>query len=105
MASLVSATKEGGTHDDAPVLDADSASEFLSIIKGDVISNTRTRKVLDPYADYVDVSTRVLGRNGTAEATTENKSQEWLEKNGYCIDNIYSKRSTIEQAGLGAFAR
>lgn len=102
VASLVSATKEGN---DAPGLDAESASEFLSIIKRDIISNARTRKILDPYVDYSDVSTRVLGRNGTAEATTENKSQEWLEQNGYCIDNIYSKRSTIEQAGLGAFAR
>lgn len=105
VASLVSTTKEGDAHDDAPELDADSASEFLSIIKGDVISNARTRKVLEPYVDFLDVSTRVLGRNGTAEATTENKSQEWLEQYGYCIDNIYSKRSNIEQAGLGAFAR
>ena len=105
VASLVSATKDGNAHNDAPGLDAESASEFLSIIKGDIISNARTRKVLDPYVDYSDVSTRVLERNGTAEATTENKSQEWLEQNGYCIDNIYSKRSTIEQAGLGAFAR
>ena len=105
VASLVSSTKEGNALVDAPGLDADSASEFLSIVKDDVVSNARTRKVLDPYIDYQDVETTVLGRNGTAEATTENKSQEWLEENGYCIDNIYSKRSTIEQAGLGAFAR
>lgn len=106
VASLVSTTREGDANaHGAPGLDADSATDFLSIVKDDVISNGRTKKVLEPYASYQDVRTRILGRNGTAEATTENKSQDWLEENGYCIDNIYSRLSTIEQAGIGAFAR
>lgn len=33
------------------------------------------------------------------------KSQKWLERNGLCVDNLEVKKSTIEGAGRGAFAR
>ena len=33
------------------------------------------------------------------------RSQEWLNANGMCIDNIYVNISTIPQAGRGAFAK
>ena len=32
------------------------------------------------------------------------RSLEWLETNGRCMDNIYPAKSTIHQAGRGAFA-
>ena len=32
------------------------------------------------------------------------KNQKWLEKNGFCVDNMYSGMSTIPAAGRGAFA-
>ncbi len=43
---------------------------------------------------------------GTAIVSVPNviKSQEWLEENGICLDNIRSDQSTIVQAGRGAFA-
>jgi hypothetical protein len=33
------------------------------------------------------------------------RSQEWLETNGACIDHMYPSKSTISQAGMGAFAK
>jgi hypothetical protein len=33
------------------------------------------------------------------------RSQEWLNQNGMCMDNIYVNSSTIPQAGRGAFAK
>ena len=32
------------------------------------------------------------------------KSQDWLENNGVCLDNIYPGQSKVPQAGRGAFA-
>lgn len=32
------------------------------------------------------------------------RSKEWLEKNGICLDNVYVEQSTIAQAGRGLFA-
>lgn len=32
------------------------------------------------------------------------RSTEWLEENGICLDNIYVEQSTVPQAGRGAFA-
>jgi hypothetical protein len=44
--------------------------------------------------------------NGTAYASvpTVIKSLSWLQENGMCLDNIELKQSTIESAGMGAFA-
>lgn len=32
------------------------------------------------------------------------RSTQWLEENGICLDNIYVEQSTVPQAGRGAFA-
>ena len=85
-------------------LDEGSATDLLNIVKENIIEEERTRGVLSAYEAFQGTE-RVIKRNGTAEATTENMSPEWLEENGYCTDNIYAKQSTIPQAGLGAFAR
>jgi hypothetical protein len=44
--------------------------------------------------------------SGTAYASvpTVVKSLSWLQENGLCLDNIELKQSTIESAGMGAFA-
>ncbi|CAJ1970481.1 unnamed protein product [Cylindrotheca closterium] len=55
--------------------------------------------------DSVQDITTVLNRNGTAMATTKRRSKEWLEDNGICLDHVYVNRSTITNAGNGAFAR
>jgi hypothetical protein len=48
----------------------------------------------------------VATEDGTAKLSVPNRvrSIEWLEKNGRCLDNIRPDRSTIPQAGRGAFA-
>jgi hypothetical protein len=44
--------------------------------------------------------------NGVAMLTVPNviRSSEWLENNGFCLDNIRSGQSAIDQAGRGAIA-
>ena len=39
-----------------------------------------------------------------ARRTVFNRSVEWIQTNGRCLDNIYPKESTLPQAGQGAFA-
>lgn len=43
---------------------------------------------------------------GTADLTVPNRvrSIDWLNENGRCLDNIRPKKSTVKQAGQGAFA-
>uniref|UniRef100_A0A7S4JNF3 SET domain-containing protein n=1 Tax=Odontella aurita TaxID=265563 RepID=A0A7S4JNF3_9STRA len=90
------------TDDDA--LNDREMGQLLEIIKDGVVHNERTRVVLSNLKTAGDIR-NILFKNGTAEATTENRSDEWLKTNGYCTDHIYSKASTIKQAGRGAFAR
>jgi hypothetical protein len=40
-----------------------------------------------------------------ALGTTDVRSITWIEENGICLDNIIPKRSTLKQAGKGAFAQ
>ena len=40
-----------------------------------------------------------------AYSTTNKRNATWLEENGMCLDNLVSRRSTLEQAGNGAFAQ
>ena len=40
-----------------------------------------------------------------AFATTEVRNITWIQENGLCLDNIIPKRSTLKQAGNGAFAQ
>lgn len=85
-------------------IEAGKIAELLQLVKSDIVDNKKTKQVLESLQSVEDLRL-VMSRNGTAEATTERKSPEWLEKNGYCTDHVYSKASTIKQAGNGAFAR
>jgi hypothetical protein len=40
-----------------------------------------------------------------AYSTTEPRNVTWLQEHGMCLDNLIPAKSTIEQAGYGAFAR
>ncbi len=51
------------------------------------------------------VSPTKLMHEKLAYGTTDRRNVTWIEDNGFCIDNLYSKQSTLEQAGRGAFAR
>ena len=54
--------------------------------------------------DLEDV--RRFVEKGTAITSLPNviRSREWLDENGRCLDNIREDRSTVAQAGRGAFA-
>lgn len=39
-----------------------------------------------------------------AKETITGRTTTWIEENGLCLDNIMPGRSTIKQAGRGAFA-
>lgn len=39
------------------------------------------------------------------EISTYHRSVDWIKENGMCMDNIVPKRSTLQQAGNGAFAQ
>jgi len=40
-----------------------------------------------------------------AYRTTNRRNVTWIQENGLCIDNLESRRSTLHQAGRGAFTR
>jgi hypothetical protein len=67
-------------------------------------SNKRTMSALKQVTTLAELG-HVMERNGTAEATVERRSTEWLEENGFCQDHLYVNRSTIYNAGNGAFLR
>eukprot|EP00560_Eucampia_antarctica_P004260 CAMPEP_0197838076 /NCGR_PEP_ID=MMETSP1437-20131217/34196_1 /TAXON_ID=49252 ORGANISM="Eucampia antarctica, Strain CCMP1452" /NCGR_SAMPLE_ID=MMETSP1437 /ASSEMBLY_ACC=CAM_ASM_001096 /LENGTH=655 /DNA_ID=CAMNT_0043445605 /DNA_START=42 /DNA_END=2006 /DNA_ORIENTATION=- len=91
-------------NEDGVTLSDKSLSDLLNVVKNKALQKEETRKVFTSITSADDIR-NVVSNNGTAETTATVKSQEWLEKYGYCIDHIDSKRSTIEQAGQGAFAR
>lgn len=56
----------------------------------------------DDHAEWEEMSKlKSLKQIRLNEAT---KSKEWLYEHGTCGDHLYGKKSTIEQAGRGAFA-
>lgn len=93
-------------HTGAIEKDESFVANFLSLIRDHFVEteNKRTLSALSAVQTLDDLR-HVLTRNGTAEATVEARSQEWLEANGYCQDHIFVKDSTLPNAGKGAFSR
>jgi hypothetical protein len=89
--------------DGAPLHEAFIPGLIRTIQKHFLIKH-RTKMAFNTIGD-LDGLKKVIARNGTARATTVARSHEWLETNGYCMDHIYVNRSTIYQAGNGAFTR
>mmetsp|Transcript_8667 Transcript_8667/g.19052 ORF Transcript_8667/g.19052 Transcript_8667/m.19052 type:complete len:513 (-) Transcript_8667:185-1723(-) len=77
---------------------------LLVLIKDEFGLDKRVKTLLSQFNFRHDVK-NVASNKGTAYATSTHRSLEWLEKNGSCIDHIYVKDSTINQAGKGGFAR
>lgn len=85
--------------------DENSISRLLSLMTHFVEKdNVRTKSAIDTVRTLDDLR-HVVARNGTAEATVAPRSQQWLETNGYCQDHLYVKKSTLSNAGNGAFSR
>mmetsp|Transcript_26573 Transcript_26573/g.57657 ORF Transcript_26573/g.57657 Transcript_26573/m.57657 type:complete len:503 (-) Transcript_26573:37-1545(-) len=80
-----------------------------SIIKRVVklLSNERIAALLpdDPsaYAEYRNMTSEQIAFH-LAWRTVQRRSIDWIIENGKCLDNIDVRRSTIPQAGRGAFA-
>lgn len=68
------------------------------------LTDERSRVASALPKNFSDIET--VMETGTAKASTPNRirSIEWLEENGRCLDNIRPDKSTIHQAGKGAFA-
>lgn len=81
-------------------------STYLPLMQDHFVdkSNKRTMSALKQVTTLAELG-HVMERNGTAEATVERRSTEWLEENGFCQDHLYVNRSTIYNAGNGAFLR
>jgi hypothetical protein len=83
------------------------------------LSEALLRQVRNNFVDEIDLRTatvlrnintiedlqRIIARSGTAEATVEARSDDWLARNGYCLDHIYVAESSVPNAGRGAFSR
>jgi len=64
----------------------------------------RTASLLPESGDNIEDEVAV-DIDGLAKSTIERRTVEWIKENGKCLDNIYGDKSTIPQAGRGAFAR
>ena len=57
------------------------AMVLLNVITKSVVDKHRTRIALETVGSIFDLA-RVVGRNGTAQATTEVRTSEWFEEHG-----------------------
>lgn len=104
-ANSIVASVHGLTFGEEPALDTEEqVSDLLAIARDGIVLHQRTKTIINTIQTLNDVK-RIVAVNGTAEATSEKRSLEWLEENGQCLDHIYVKESGIDQAGMGAFAR
>merc|ERR1712048_952430 len=78
------------------------AKKLLSFIQTDLISDNRLRSLLPSDVDEA----KKAQKQGAAMYSLPNaiRSDEWFEKNAYCLDNIEPRKSSLPQAGRGAFA-
>jgi len=79
-------------------------ASLLGLVKTDVVSDPPVKEIFKKINNFLDVA-NIVKSNGTAEVTSPRKTEEWLEEHGQCLDHIYTKPSTINGAGAGAFAR
>lgn len=77
------------------------AKDLWDLVRNVTRARDRLASAIPPYEQVETVLT-----TGTAAHSTPNRirSQDWLEANGRCLDNLRPSDSTIDQAGKGAFA-
>lgn len=81
---------------------SDLAKDVWGIVEK--ISSSRDRLAAALPKDVTEVAK--VAKTGSAKYSTPGRvrSNEWLEANGRCLDNIRPDDSTVSQAGKGAFA-
>lgn len=79
----------------------DHSTEIISAIRNIVTDIDKSTGILLPK-DYNE--TRILINDGISTLTLQKRGIKYLEEHGLCMDDIRVRRSTISQAGRGAFA-
>ena len=81
-------------------------ASLLRAIRESFVDNidVRTASVLNDINTFEDLEDIMAG-GGTAKATVQVRSHDWLSNNGHCLDHIYVSESSIPNAGRGAFSR
>jgi len=70
------------------------------------ISEPRLQKTLPKKATYYkEIMSNYNGSTARASCPNSIRSLQWLKENGYCVDRLYAAKSTIPDAGRGAFAK
>jgi hypothetical protein len=77
--------------------------EFWSIARNWITMPEVAKALPETYGELKDVRTYGTARHSVGGPSSL-RSQQWLQKNGLCVDNMYVDKSTIPQAGRGAFA-
>jgi len=77
LASIWALTSVG----DEPVLEKDEVFDVMSFAKKNIVNDPRTLSALQKVNTWQDLE-RVVFRNGTALATMDLRSLEWLEEHG-----------------------
>lgn len=85
-------------------LDKEMFHDVLQLLGNISASRPRMANAIPKSIDYDGLRHAV--EDGTASLTVPNRvrSLSWLMENGRCLDNIEPSKSTIRQAGRGAFA-
>jgi hypothetical protein len=89
---------------DGAAISKDVIPSLVTAISETLVDQHRTRIALNHIEDG-DSLEHIIEKNGTARLTINERSVDWLDENGYCLDHIFVKPSSIDQAGMGAFAR
>jgi hypothetical protein len=66
-----------------------TVAPFLRTIQDVLVSEHRTKMALNNVLDLHSLK-RLVERNGTAKMTVNARSNDWLEDNGFCLDNCTS---------------
>eukprot|EP00539_Tryblionella_compressa_P012070 CAMPEP_0178807154 /NCGR_PEP_ID=MMETSP0745-20121128/16764_1 /TAXON_ID=913974 /ORGANISM="Nitzschia punctata, Strain CCMP561" /LENGTH=1120 /DNA_ID=CAMNT_0020467107 /DNA_START=31 /DNA_END=3391 /DNA_ORIENTATION=- len=89
---------------DGASLQVNSVQSLLQTIHDHFVDENGTKSLLKNI-QTLDSLNKVIARGGSARATVIPRTQEWLDTNGYCLDHLYIKNSTISGIGKGAYSR
>jgi hypothetical protein len=109
VASLAGLVKSNdtGTTSTCTTLTEDDVQQLMTWLKDDVVVTNvdpAVKVVLQDMETLADLEA-ILQSNGTAQVTSPRMTLDWLDQHGQCLDHLYTQLSSIEGAGVGAFAR
>jgi hypothetical protein len=81
------------------------AYDFIPASYNDFQQLLRRVSSNETYKYWIDSSLKALVQLLAKHYGTTERSVEWIQNNGYCIENIIARPSTIDSAGRGAFVQ